>query len=323
MIEYLILNTIFPNFPQKLLLASPRGFCAGVTRAIEALNLVLQTYPKKTVYCYHQIVHNVHIVREFEEKGVKFVNSLEEIPDYNIVVFSSHGVSPQIRQIAKNKKLKTIDATCPFVTKTHLEVKKYAQEGLKTIYLGQAAHDEAIGTVGEALESTFIVQTAEEINSLPLSSQEKVALVTQTTLSYDETQDLRQALRKKYSQLIEPAKSDICMATQNRQDGVKELVKNKAQLVIVLGSTNSSNSNKLKKVAEKEGVKAVLIDDIEDLDSSLLKGMKIVGLTAGASLPEYKINEAIEWFKNQGTVDITEINVANESLTQLSCVKIN
>lgn len=310
------------NWPSKLLLASPRGFCGGVKRAIDALNKLVETHPGETIYCYHQIVHNTHVVSQFESKGVKFVNSLEEVPEGSILVFSSHGVSPQIRQYAINHKLSTIDATCPFVTKTHLEVKKYASEGDKIIYIGQPNHDEAVGTTGEAPESTVIVQTPEEVETLKFPPQQKVALVTQTTLSFDETEGLREALRAKFPTLIEPPHSDICMATQNRQNGVKELVKKGAEVVIVLGSANSSNSNKLKKVAEKMGTQAVLIDEIEELDQSLLEGKKCVGLTAGASLPEPKIKEALEWFNSHGTKIVEELIVADESSISLPPVKI-
>ena len=307
-------------WPQKLLLASPRGFCAGVRRAIDALNRLVEAHPRQTIYCFHQIVHNTYVVSEFESKGVKFVNSLEEVPENSIIVFSSHGVSPQVRQQAEKKKLKTIDATCPFVTKTHLEVKKYASEGDKIIYIGQSHHDEAVGATGEAPESTVIVQTPEEIEALEISPSQKVALVTQTTLSFDETEGLRQALKSKYPHLIEPSHSDICMATQNRQNGVKELVQSGAKVVIVLGSANSSNSNKLKKVAEKMGVKAVLIDEISELDLSLIESVECVGLTAGASLPENKITKALEWFKDHGTKTIEEILVADESSISLPTV---
>lgn len=301
------------NWPQKLLLASPRGFCAGVKRAIDALNRLVETHPGETIYCYHQIVHNSYVVSEFEKKGVRFVNSLGEVPEGSILVFSSHGVSPKIRQDATRYKLLAVDATCPFVTKTHMEVKKYTAEGNKIIYIGQPNHDEAVGTTSEAPENTVIVQTEEEIKSLTLPPNQPVALVTQTTLSFDETEQLRKSLHAKFSNLIEPLKSDICMATQNRQNGVKELVKKGARLVIVLGSANSSNSNKLKRVAEKMGVTAHLVDDISEIDPQTFKGKKVVGLTAGASLPEKKITEAINWFKNQGTEVIEEVVAADES----------
>lgn len=300
------------NFPKELLLASPRGFCTGVKRAIEVLNNLIQKYPNKTIYCYHQIVHNTYVVKDFEGKGVKFVSNINEVPQGSILVFSSHGVSPTIKLQALNLKLQTIDATCPYVVKTHLEVKKYASENIKIIYIGQPNHDETIGVIGEAPSSTTIVQTPEEIRNLKISPNQKIALVTQTTLSFDETEALRLALKKKFPGLIEPAKSDICQATQNRQNGVKKLIKKGAKIVIVLGSANSSNSNKLKKVAENAGVKAFLLDDISEIDPKVLENIDFVGLTAGASLPEYKINEAIKWFKKHGIKKIEELTVTDE-----------
>lgn len=311
-----------PNFPNKLLLASPRGFCAGVKRAIQALNDAVQAYPNQPVYCYHQIVHNTHVVKEFEKKGVKFVNSLEEVPEGSVLVFSSHGVPPSLRLLTTNRKLITIDATCPFVTKTHLEVKKYAAEGCKIIYIGQKGHDEAVGTTGEAPEQVSIIQTSEEIESLSFPPTTPTALITQTTLSFDETEKLKQVLRQKFPNLIEPPKSDICLATQNRQNGVKEMVKKGAEVVIVLGSPNSSNSNKLKKVAEKAGAKAVLLDEIPKIDSTILQGIQVVGLTAGASLPEEKITEAVKWFQSQGAKEVEEVIVADENQVNLLPVKI-
>lgn len=301
------------NHPRTLLLASPRGFCAGVKRAIETLNHLVQQYPNQTIYCYHQIVHNTHVVAEFEQKGVRFVNSLEEVPSGSILVFSSHGVSPTLKQQAATKNLKAIDATCPYVTKTHLELKKYAAEGKKIIYIGQPNHDEAIGTTGEAPENTVIIQSKEDLENLSFSQGDQVALVTQTTLSFDETKELKQAIKDKFPQIIEPSVSDICAATQNRQNGVKEIIQKGAQVVIVLGSPNSSNSNKLKKVAESMGAKAFLLDEISEINPIDIANVDIIGLTAGASLPEYKITEAVEWFKNQGVKEIKEVTVADES----------
>lgn len=309
-----------PNFPHQLLLSSPRGFCAGVKRAIDALNKALEVYPGETIYCYHQIVHNTHVVASFEQKGVKFVDTIDEVPNGSILVFSSHGVSPEIREKAVKKNLETIDATCPYVLKTHLEVKKYASEGAKIIYIGQPHHDEAVGTTGEAPESTTIVQTEEEISHLLFSPNTPIALITQTTLSFDETNHLKEILQSKFPNIIEPLKSDICMATQNRQNGVKELVKKGAKVVIVLGSANSSNSNKLKKVAEKEGAQAFLVDDITEIDPTIFNDIETVGLTAGASLPEYKIVEAIDWFKSHGVEAIEEVVVVNESQVSLPAV---
>lgn len=300
------------NFPKKLLLASPRGFCSGVKKAIEILDDLIQKNPNQTIYCYHQIVHNTFVVKDFEERGVKFVNGLDEVPKGSILVFSSHGVSPSIKLQASNLKLQTIDATCPFVAKTHNEIKKYAQDGIKIIYIGQVGHDEATGATGEAPESTIIISSLADLPNIPYSPKEKISLITQTTLSFDETEKIKQALRKRFPKLIEPPKDDICQATQNRQNGVKEIVRKGAKIVIVLGSKNSSNSNRLKSIAEKAGAKAYLVDEISEIDPKSLETVDCVGLTAGASLPEYKITEAINWFKNQGIKNIEEISVADE-----------
>lgn len=307
---------------KKLLLASPRGFCTGVKRAIEAVNNTLAKHPDETIYCYHQIVHNTHVVKDFEKKDVKFINDLSEVPDGSVLIFSSHGVSPKIKKQAADKYLKIIDATCPYVSKTHLEVKNYAYSGYQIIYIGQPKHDEAVGTCGEAENHTTIVQSMDDIKTLDFPKDHPVALVTQTTLSFDESRNLISALRKKFPSLIEPAKSDICMATQNRQNGVKELVKKGSEIVIILGSPNSSNSNRLKQVAEKTGVRAILADDISEIDSKIFIKPKIVGLTAGASLPENKITEAIEWFKSQGFTDVKEVVAADESQTSLPSVQV-
>lgn len=308
--------------PKKLLIASPRGFCAGVKRAITTLNEVIDKYPGQKIYCYHQIVHNNHVVKIFEEKGVRFIESLDEAPKGSILVFSSHGVSPAIRKQALSKNLKTIDATCPFVAKTHFEVKKYASDGLQILYIAQPNHDEAIGTSGEAPNSVHLITSLEEAEKLHLSPTDTVALVTQTTLSFDETEKLRQSLKEKFPNLLEAPRGDICMATQNRQAGVKEMVKKGAEIVIVLGSPKSSNSNKLKKVAEKEGAIAYLFDEIAELDPEILSRFTIVGLTGGASLPEEKIVEAIEWLKKHGITEVEEVIVADESQINLPPAQI-
>ncbi|MFA5932537.1 MAG: 4-hydroxy-3-methylbut-2-enyl diphosphate reductase [Microgenomates group bacterium] len=301
------------HFPNKLLLASPRGFCAGVKRAINTLEGLIEKNPNKTIYCYHQIVHNKTVVKDFTNKGVIFVDDLSKVPEKSILVFSSHGVSPALIKQAKKNKLKIIDATCPFVIKTHKEVKDFAKKNFKIIYIGQKDHDETIGTTDEALNQTIIVSDIEDIKSLDIPKNTQVAIVTQTTLSFDETKKLVQALEKKFPELIKPKLADICQATQNRQNGVKKIVKMGAEIVIVLGSKNSSNSNKLKTVAENAGARAYLLDDITEIDIKDLENIKCVGLTAGASLPEYKIVKAIKWFKKHGITEIEEVSAAVEN----------
>lgn len=315
-------SNLKPSWPSRLLLATPRGFCVGVRRAVETLYQATRKFPDKTIYCYHQIVHNKFVVKEFTEKGVVFVDSLEKVPPESIIVFSAHGVSPQVIQQARDKKLTIIDATCPFVLKTHMEVKKYSLLGYTIIYLGQVNHDEATGTVGEAPQSTVVIEKTEEAQNLNFPASTKFALVTQTTLSLDDTQIMRKILQAKFPHLAEPPKADICEATQNRQNGVKELIKNGAQAIIVLGSANSSNSNKLKKVAEKAGVKAYLIDEISQINPNDLAATCCVGLTAGASLPENILLAAVDYFKTHGTNDIKEITAAKENQLKLAPVRI-
>ncbi|MDO8570396.1 MAG: 4-hydroxy-3-methylbut-2-enyl diphosphate reductase [Candidatus Daviesbacteria bacterium] len=309
------------KFPKKILLASPRGFCAGVKRAIDLIDLVCQKNQGKEIYCYHQIVHNLTVVSRFEKKGVIFVDNLNAVPKGSILIFSSHGISPAIKLQASNLHLQTIDATCPFVSKTHLEVKNFAKNNYHIIYLGQKNHDEAVGTVGEAPNNISVIQNLEEIEDLSFSKKQRLSLVTQTTLSFDETQNLKKELKKRFPQIEEPPQDDICKATQNRQNGVKKLVKLGAEVIIVLGSPNSSNSNRLKSVAEKMGAKAYLLDQITDLDPQLLSDINCVGLTAGASLPEEKIVEAITWFQQKKT-RIKEIKIAEENLN-LALPEIN
>jgi len=307
------MQKINSKFPHNLLLASPRGFCAGVKRAIETLDDLVKKNPDRSIYCYHQIVHNKTVVKDFTDKGVIFVDDLNTIPEGSILVFSSHGVSPALIKQAKKNKLKIVDATCPFVLKTHKEVKDFARENYKIIYIGQRDHDETIGTTGEAPNQTIIVSCTEDIDNLNIPKNTQVAVVTQTTLSFDETKKLVKALEKKFPKLIKPKLADICQATQNRQNGVKKIVKMGAEIVIVLGSKNSSNSNKLKTVAENNGAKAYLLDDISEIDIKDLENIKCVGLTAGASLPEYKIAKAIRWFKKHGIVEIEEVRAATEN----------
>lgn len=311
------------NFPQKLLLAKPRGFCVGVKRAINALNEVKKAYPAEKIYCYHQIVHNTHIVNEFEKKGVYFIDNLGQVPQKSVIVFSAHGIPPQIRQAAMKRKLKIIDAACPYVLKTHLEIIKYAKENYQIIYLGKKGHDEAFGATSEAPKQTIIIESVEQASSLSFPPQTKLALVTQTTLSFDETAQIRKILKDKFPKIVEPPVSDICLATQNRQNGVKKIVKMGAEIVVVLGSPNSSNSKSLKKTAESLETEAYLIDDISELHKDLFLGKKCIGLTAGASLPENKIQQALEWFKQNGSQYIEEVGVADESKIFLAPVKIN
>jgi 4-hydroxy-3-methylbut-2-en-1-yl diphosphate reductase len=280
---------------KKILLASPRGFCAGVNMAIESLDLTLREFGSP-VYVYHEIVHNQYVVESFRKKGAIFVDHLEEVPYGAVLLFSAHGVSPEIRQIARERNLKAIDATCPLVTKVHLEAIKYAREGYTIFLIGHEGHDEVIGTMGEAPEAMILVETPEDVARLEFPPDSKLAYLTQTTLSVDDANRIIFRLRSKFPQLVNPPKEDICYATQNRQEAVKQLVQ-QAQLCLVLGSQNSSNSQRLRELGQLSGVPSYLIDGAAEIDLNWFDNVSTVLVTAGASAPEVVVNECIEWIR--------------------------
>ena len=297
---------------QKIVLASPRGFCAGVDRAIDIVEKALQAYGKP-VYVKHQIVHNTHVIDSLEKKGAIFVDSIEEVPENSLVIYSAHGVPPKVRQEAEARKLRVIDATCPLVTKVHNEAKKYASEGYSIILVGHRGHVELEGTSGEAPEATLIIETAEDAQNVKVPNPSKVVCLTQTTLSIDDTRKVVDALKKRFPSIILPAKDDICYATQNRQNAVKEIVK-EAELVLVVGSKESSNSNRLVDVAISTGVKAYLINDWRDIKPEWLSGVKSIGLTSGASAPEHLVTEVIEHLKKSGINEVTQLTTVTEKV---------
>lgn len=277
----------------KVLLASPRGFCAGVNMAIESLDLTLKEFGAP-IYVYHEIVHNKYVVESFREKGAIFVDDLNEVPESSTLMFSAHGVSPEIRRVARERKLTAIDATCPLVTKVHLEAVKYAREGYTIFLIGHEGHDEVIGTMGEAPDAMILVETPEDVDELKIPNDAKVAYLTQTTLSVDDANRIINRLREKYPQLVNPPKDDICYATQNRQEAVRKIAVG-ADLCLVLGSQNSSNSQRLRELAEETGVNAHLIDGVGDIDSSWFNEVETVLVTAGASAPETVVEECVDW----------------------------
>ncbi len=277
----------------KILLASPRGFCAGVNMAIESLDLTLREFGDP-VYVYHEIVHNKYVVESFKKKGAIFVDYLEEVPPGSVLLFSAHGVSPDIRKTAQERNLNAIDATCPLVTKVHLEAVKYAREGYTIFLIGHEGHDEVIGTMGEAPESMILVEDVEGVDALEIADDAKVAYLTQTTLSVDDANRIIEKLKSRFVNLVNPPKEDICYATQNRQEAVKKIAA-QADVCFVLGSQNSSNSQRLRELAEDEGVSAYLIDGAADLQAEWLVGVETVFMTAGASAPETVVNECIDW----------------------------
>jgi len=284
---------------EKVILASPRGFCAGVEMAVETVERALQRHGPP-LYVFHEIVHNEHVVRDFTARGVRFVQSVEEVPPGAKLIFSAHGISPEIWRQAKEKRLEMIiDATCPLVEKVHREVRKFAAQGYWIILVGHEKHDEIVGTSGEAPERIRIVANVQEAQAVEIPDPDKVVVLTQTTLSVDDTREVIEALKEKFPRLITPAKEDICYATQNRQDAVKQLAK-EVELVLVIGSGNSENSNQLCKVARAQGTPAFLIDDYRAIDWRWLEGVRRVGITSGASAPERLVEQVAEFFRQQG-----------------------
>jgi 4-hydroxy-3-methylbut-2-en-1-yl diphosphate reductase len=296
---------------KRVLLAAPRGYCAGVERAVETVERALaQNGPP--VYVRKQIVHNSHVVDELRERGAVFVGSVDEVPDDGLVVFSAHGIAPVVRAAAADRSLRTIDATCPLVTKVHAEAKRYAAEGFTVVLVGHAGHEEVEGTMGEAPDSIVLVESVTDAERLEVEDPERVAYVTQTTLSVDETREIVAVLQCRFPRLHGPEKEDICYATTNRQQAVKQLVPH-VQLVLVLGSPNSSNSQRLVEVARAGGVAAHLIENKRGLDERWLEGVETVGLTSGASAPEVLVEDLCDWFRRRGA-EIREFSPVRENV---------
>jgi 4-hydroxy-3-methylbut-2-enyl diphosphate reductase len=295
---------------KRVLLAAPRGYCAGVERAVETVELALQRFGAP-VYVRKQIVHNSHVVRDLRERGAVFVDDVGEVPHGATLVFSAHGVSPAVRERAAARSLRTIDATCPLVTKVHTEVRRYAAEGYTIVLVGHPGHEEVEGTLGEAPEAVVVVESVEAAERLDLPS-ERVAYVTQTTLSLDETAAIVAALRRRFPKLRGPLKEDICYATTNRQLAAKELLP-RVELLLVVGSPNSSNSQRLVDVARAAGVEARLVEDERALEESWLAGVETVGLTSGASAPERLVTAVCEWFRLRGA-EVVEVSRAAEDV---------
>jgi 4-hydroxy-3-methylbut-2-enyl diphosphate reductase len=291
-----------PTVVERVLLAAPRGFCAGVERAIETVERALAIHGPP-VYLRRQIVHNVHVVRDLESRGAVFVESEVDAPRGSTLVLSAHGVAPEVHRNADERGLHTIDATCPLVTKVHVEARRYAAAGYTVVLVGHAGHEEIVGTTGEAPDAIVLVETVADAEALQVAEPGRVALITQTTLSVDETEEVAAVLRRRFPGLREPRESDICYATTNRQRAVKEMLP-EIDLLLVLGSRNSSNSNRLAEVARAGGVEAHLIDDIGELDEHWLEGRVTVGLTSGASAPERLVTEACAWFRARGVPEI-------------------
>ncbi len=298
---------------KRVLLASPRGFCAGVERAVETVELALEHYGPP-VYVRHQIVHNEHVVRDLEARGAIFVENESEAPEGSTIVFSAHGVAPSVYERSAKRGLNTIDATCPLVTKVHVQARRYAAEGYTVVLVGHAGHEEVVGTMGEAPDSIVLVESIEDVERLERSPDEKLAYITQTTLSVDETTEIIAALRRRFPDIRGPQKEDICYATSNRQWAVKEMIAH-IEALLVIGSKNSSNSNRLVEVAHAEGVAAYLIDDESDIDARWFDGVETVGVTSGASAPERLVERVSEWFRARGVANIEAYQMVDEDVT--------
>ncbi|MEM9658565.1 MAG: 4-hydroxy-3-methylbut-2-enyl diphosphate reductase, partial [Planctomycetota bacterium] len=279
----------------RVLLANPRGFCAGVNMAIDALELAIETLPPP-IYVFHEIVHNQHVVERFRDCGVVFVDDVTEAPVGATLLFSAHGVSPQVRQVAKERQLRAIDATCPLVTKVHLEAIRYANQGFTILLIGHEGHDEVIGTMGEAPEAIVLVETPEQVDQLEVADESKLAYLTQTTLSVDDANRIIDRLKARFPQIVSPPKDDICYATQNRQEAVGWLAP-EVDLTLVLGSQNSSNSQRLAELARQRGTAAHLIDGPANIDERWFDGVETVLITAGASAPEVVVDQALDYLR--------------------------
>ncbi len=297
---------------KTLLLLKPRGFCAGVVRAIDIVRIALEAFGPP-IYVRKEIVHNRFVVEELQGKGAIFVDSVEEVPNGERVIYSAHGVSPEVREASQRRKLRVIDATCPLVTKVHVEAVKFAKEGYSLILIGHRDHDEVIGTLGEAPIVTQVVGSPEQVESLTVPDPNRIAYLTQTTLSLDETKDIIAALQKRFPNIKGPAAQDICYATENRQVAVKEVASD-ADLLLVVGSDNSSNSNRLVEVARNLGTSSHLIDSFRNIRPEWLEGVKTIALTAGASAPECLVEEVVEFLGTKGFDNVKEVEVMPENV---------
>src|SRR5215472_13523564 len=299
--------------PKRVLLAKPRGYCAGVDRAVKTVERVLEQFGAP-VYVRKQIVHNTHVVRTLEERGAIFVEETEEVPEGSIVVFSAHGVAPSVHEAARARNLRTIDATCPLVTKVHNEARRFAAQGYEILLIGHEGHEEVVGTSGEAPENIILVDGPEDAANIEVRDPARVAWLSQTTLSVDETSQTVAALRERFPQLIDPPSDDICYATQNRQAAVKQIAK-ESDLVIVVGSANSSNSVRLVEVARDAGAaSAYLVDNSAAIDPAWLESASTVGVTSGASVPEELVNQVLERLAQAGFRQVEEVEAVHESL---------
>jgi 4-hydroxy-3-methylbut-2-enyl diphosphate reductase len=298
--------------PEKLLLAAPRGYCAGVDRAVQTVERALELYGPP-VYVRKEIVHNKHVVEQLRERGAVFVEQETEVPEGETVVFSAHGVAPSVHANAGARSLKTIDATCPLVTKVHVEAKKFAAEGYTIVLVGHAGHEEVEGTMGEAPDHIVLIETEADVDALEVEDPDRVAFISQTTLSVDETRAIIDRLRTKFPNITGPRTDDICYATTNRQMAVRQMA-GECDLVLVIGSSNSSNSNRLVEVARAHGAESHLIDNEAQVEEEWLAGKRVVGISSGASAPEELVQRLVDFFRARGTDDVSEFEVVQEDV---------
>ena len=298
--------------PSKVLLAAPRGYCAGVDRAVEAVEEALAAHGAP-VYVRKQIVHNLHVVRDLEAKGAIFVEEETEVPEGAVVVLSAHGVAPEVYANAAARRLTVLDATCPLVTKVHLEARRFAAEDRTIVLIGHAGHEEVVGTTGQAPDRTILVQTVAEAETIDLPAGTLPTYLTQTTLSVDETNAIVEVLRERFPEIQGPPRDDICYATQNRQDAVK-VIAPRVDVLLVIGSKNSSNSNRLAEVSRELGTPAYLVDDETEVDPAWLAGAEVVGLTSGASAPEWLVERMLAFLASQGATEVEEVRLTEERL---------
>src|SRR5437016_4732241 len=301
-----------PAAPERLLLAAPRGYCAGVDRAVQTVERALELYGAP-VYVRKEIVHNKHVVDQLRDRGARFVDSETEIPEGATVVFSAHGVAPSVHANAERRRLHTIDATCPLVTKVHVEAKKFAADGYTVVLVGHAGHEEVEGTMGEAPDHIVLIENEQDVDELEVEDPSKVAYISQTTLSVDETRAIIERLRERFPAIVGPRTDDICYATTNRQAAVKQLAR-ECDLVLVIGSRNSSNSNRLVEVARDHGAEAHLIDNERQVQEEWLDGMRVVGSTSGASAPEGLVQRLVDFFRARGNPHVEELEVVREDV---------
>jgi 4-hydroxy-3-methylbut-2-enyl diphosphate reductase len=306
------MGAVATNAPRRVLLAAPRGYCAGVDRAVQTVEHALDRYGPP-VYVRKEIVHNKHVVQQLTERGAIFVDQETEVPEGKLVVFSAHGVAPSVHANAERRSLRTIDATCPLVTKVHVEARKFAAGGYTIVLIGHEGHEEVEGTMGEAPDHFVLVETEEDVDKLELDDPDRVAFLTQTTLSVDETDRIIRRLRERFPNITGPKSDDICYATTNRQLAVRQMAR-ECDLVLVIGSRNSSNSNRLVEVARDHGAESHLIDNEGQVQEEWLEGKRTVGISSGASAPEELVQRLVAFFRERGTTDVSEFEVVQEDV---------